>query len=151
MLTDPDSILARWRNHFSLLLNIHGVNDVRQTEIQTAEPLVAELSAFEVEMAIENLKRHISPGIDPIPAEVIEAGGRTICSEIQKLVCSVCNKEDLPEERKESVIVPIKKKGDNTDCSNYIGISLLSTACKILSDILLSRLPPYAEEIIGDY
>jgi len=34
-----------------------GVN-VRQTEIHTAEPLVPELSAFEVKMAIEKLKRH---------------------------------------------------------------------------------------------
>jgi hypothetical protein len=58
-------------------------------------------------MAIEKLKRHVSPGIDPIPAEVIEAGGRTIFSEIQKLISSICNKEELPEERKESIIVPI--------------------------------------------
>ena len=62
MLTDPDSILARWRNHFSLLLNIHGVNDVRQTELHTAEPLVPEPSAFDIELATEKLKSHISPG-----------------------------------------------------------------------------------------
>jgi hypothetical protein len=43
------------------------------------------------------------------------------------------------------------KKGDKTDCSNYQGISLLSTTYKILSNILLSRLTPYAEEIIGEY
>jgi len=36
-----------------------GVN-VRQTEIHTAEPLAPELSAFEVKMAIEKLKRHIT-------------------------------------------------------------------------------------------
>jgi hypothetical protein len=68
--------LARWRNHFSQLLNVHGVNDVRQTEVHTAEPLVPELSAFEVEVAIEKLKRHKSPGTDQIPAELIKAGGR---------------------------------------------------------------------------
>ena len=50
MATDSHSILARWRNHFSQLLNVHGVNDVRQTEILTAEPLVLETSALEVEM-----------------------------------------------------------------------------------------------------
>ena len=59
LVTDSDNILAMWRNHFSQLLNIHRVNDVRQTEIHTAEPLVPEPSAFEVEMAmaIEKLKR----------------------------------------------------------------------------------------------
>ena len=72
------SILATWRNHFSHPLNIHGVNDVRQTEIHTAEPLVSEPSAFEVEITVEKLKSHKSPGIDQIPAELIKAGGRTI-------------------------------------------------------------------------
>jgi hypothetical protein len=38
--TDSHSILARWKNHFSQIVNIHGVNDVRQTQICTAEPLV---------------------------------------------------------------------------------------------------------------
>jgi len=60
--------LARWRNHFSQLLNVHAVNDVRQTEIYTAEPLVPEPSAFEVEMATEKLKGHKSPGMEQIPA-----------------------------------------------------------------------------------
>jgi hypothetical protein len=134
-------------------LNIHGLNDVRQTEVHTAEPLVPEPSAFEVEMDIEKLKSHKSPGIVQIPAELIKAGGRLIRSEIHKLITSVWNKEELPEEWKESVIVPIYKKGDKTDCSNYRGIrvSLLSTTYKILSNILLSKLTPYAEEIIGDH
>jgi hypothetical protein len=48
------SVLARWRNHFSQILNIQGANDVRQTEIHSVETLVPEPSASEVEMAIEN-------------------------------------------------------------------------------------------------
>ena len=50
-----------------------------------------------------------------------------------------------------SVIVSIYKKGDKIDCSNYRGISILPTRYKILSNILLSRLTPYAEEVIGDH
>jgi hypothetical protein len=107
------------------------------------EPLVPEPSAFEVEMAIGKLKSHKSTGIDQIPAELIKAGGRIIRSEIHKLIISIWNKEELPEEWKESVIVPIYMKGDKTDCNNYRGISLLSTTYKILSNILLSRLTPY--------
>ena len=47
--------------------------------------------------------------------------------------------------------VPIYKKGDNTNFNNYRGISLLPTMYNILSNILTSRLTPYAEEIIGDH
>jgi hypothetical protein len=45
----------------------------------------------------------------------------------------------------------VYKKGDKSDCSNYHGISLSSTAYKILSSILLSRLSPYIDGIIGDH
>jgi hypothetical protein len=71
-------------------------------------------------------------------------------SEIHRFIKFIRNKGELPHQWKESIVVPIHKKGDKTDCSNYRGISLLSTSYKILSSILLSRLTPYADEIIGD-
>jgi hypothetical protein len=104
---------------------------------------------LEVELAIEKLKSRKSPGIDQIPAELIKAGGRTIRCAIHKLIIAIWNKEEVPEEWKESIIVPVHKKGDKTDCNIYRGISLLPTTNKILSNILLSRLIPYAEEIMG--
>jgi hypothetical protein len=42
----------------------------------------------------------------------------------------------MPQEWKEFIIVPIHKKGDKTKCSNYWGMSFLSTAYEILSNIL---------------
>jgi hypothetical protein len=114
-----------------------------------AEPLVPEPSLVEVEIAIRKLKSYKSPGTDQILAELIKAGSET-CSEIHKIICSIWNKEELPQQWKESTTVPIHKKGDKTDSNNYRGISLISTACKILSNILLARLTPYVSEIIGD-
>jgi len=75
-------------------------------------------------LAIEKLKSNKSPGIDPIPAELIKAGGRTMRCAIHKFIISIWNKEELPEEWRESIIVPIHKKEDKTDCNNYRGISL---------------------------
>jgi hypothetical protein len=97
-----------WKNHFSQLLNIHGVSDVRQAEIHTAEPLVPEPSAFQVEMTVENTKRYIS-GTDQIPAEVIKIVDRTICFEIRKRSNCIWNKEELPEVWKESIGMVIKQ------------------------------------------
>jgi len=104
LVADSHSILARWRNPFSQLLNIHEVNDVRETEIHTAKSLVPDPSAFNVELAIEKLESHKSPGMDQIPAELIKAGGRTIRYEIHELIISIWNKQESPEEWKESFV-----------------------------------------------
>jgi hypothetical protein len=119
--------------------------------IHTAEPLVPEPSLVEVEIAIGKLKSYKSPGTDNIEAEFIKAGGETLYSEVHKLICSIWNKEELPQQWKESIIVPICKKVDKTDRNNYRGIYLLSTAYKILSSILLARLTSYITEVIGDH
>ena len=71
-------IEGRLRNYSSQIFNMHGVKDVGQAEIHTAEPLIPEPSASEVELAIDKLNSHKLPGIDQIPAELIKAGGRTI-------------------------------------------------------------------------
>jgi hypothetical protein len=74
-----------------------------------------------------------------------------LLSGFHKLIKLISNKEEFRHQWKESFVVPIYKKGDKTDCSNYRGISLLSTSYKILSNILLGRLMAYADEIIGDH
>ena len=68
LVAGPHSIMARWRNRFLQILNVHGFTEVRQAEIHTAEPLVPEPSALDFEWAIEKLKSHKSPGIDQITA-----------------------------------------------------------------------------------
>jgi len=72
-------------------------------EIHITEPLVPEPRASEVKMPTEKLNRHKSPTSDQIPAELIKAGSITTCSEIHKLINSTWNKEELPEEWKQSL------------------------------------------------
>jgi hypothetical protein len=119
--------------------------------MHTAEPFVPELSASEVETAIGKLKRYKSAGVDQTPAELILAGGETLRSEIHKVIRLIWNKEKLPHQWKESIVIPIYKKSDKTDCSNYRDISLLSSSYKILSNVLLARLTPYADEVTGSH
>ena len=75
-------ILTRWRKHFCQVLHVNRFIEVRQTEIQTSEPLLPVPSAFEVETATEKLKRHVSPAIDQISVELSKAGSRIFRNEI---------------------------------------------------------------------
>jgi hypothetical protein len=79
--------------------------------MHTAEPFLPEPSASEVEVAIGKLKMYKSPGVDQIAAELIQAGGETLRSEIHKLIKLAWNKEELPHQWKESIVVPVHKKG----------------------------------------
>jgi hypothetical protein len=141
----------RWKSYFSQLLNGYNVSDVRQIEIHTGEPLVPSPSHLEFEIAFAKLKNYKSPGNDLIPAQLIQAGDETLMSMIHNVINSIWNKEDLPGQWTESVIVPVHKKGDKTDCNNYRGISLLSTSYEILSNVVLSRLSSYMLKVIGDH
>jgi hypothetical protein len=139
----------RWKNFFNQVLNVHGVHNVKQMDIHMAKPLVTEPSL--VEIAIGKLKRYKSLGTDQILAEFIKGGSKTLCFEIHRLICSIWNQEELPQQWKESIIVSIHKKGDKTDCNNYRWVSLLSTAYKILFNTLLARLTPHVNKITWDH
>jgi hypothetical protein len=89
------------------------------------------------------LKNYKSPGSDLILAELIHVEG-----EIHKLINFIWNKEELPDQWKEYIIVPIYKKGNKTGHGNYCEISVLSATYKILCKILLSGLRPDVDEII---
>jgi hypothetical protein len=132
-LADSQNILNRWKTYFSQLLNVHNVSDVRQIEVHTAEPLVPGPNHLEVEIAIAKLKKYKLPGSDQILAELIQAGGKILLAAIHKLINSVWNKDDLPDQWKESIIVRVHKKGDEADCNNCRGVILHTKFYRISS------------------
>jgi hypothetical protein len=144
LLADSHNILNRWKNYFSQLTNVNNV-DVRQIEIHAVEPPVPVPVALRLKMLLHSR----SPRSDQIPAEIIQAGGEILLSVIHKLINYDWNSKELPDQWMEPISVQFNKKGDKTDCNNYRGIALLSTSYKMLSNILLSKLSPYVDKIIG--
>jgi hypothetical protein len=92
LLGDSHKILNRWKNYLCQLLNVYGAGGVWLTEIHTAETFVPDPIASEDEVAIGKLKRYKSPGVDQFPAELLQAGGETLRSEIHKLIKLIWNK-----------------------------------------------------------
>jgi hypothetical protein len=87
--------------------------------MHTAELIVPESSASDVEFANGKLKSYKSAGVGQIPAELIQVEGETLRSHIHKLMKLIWNKQELPHQWKESIVIPIPKKGDKIDSSKY--------------------------------
>jgi hypothetical protein len=67
-------------------------------DIHMAEPLVQEPSLVEMEIAIGKFRSYKSPGTDQILAKLIKAGSETLYPEIHRLICSIWNTEELPQQ-----------------------------------------------------
>jgi hypothetical protein len=63
LLANSHYSLDRWENYFRQLLNIHAVDEFKEHEIHTAEPLVPESSLTEIEISIGKLENHKSLGL----------------------------------------------------------------------------------------
>jgi hypothetical protein len=101
VIAESHNILNRWQNKFCRLLNARGVNYVRQTEVDTGEPLIYEFSSSDIEIDTENLKSYNSSDVDQILAELIQAGRNRLSLEIHKRINSIWNKEEFPQQWKE--------------------------------------------------
>src|SRR3984885_8868260 len=104
----------------------------------------------EVEAAIKIQKKRKAPGEDNIMAEMIQAGGDCSVEMLHTLCDKVYQEKKCPADWGKAIIVPIHKKKDKTDCTNYRGISLLSTPGKVYTRILQQRLRRYVEEIVSE-
>ena len=69
---------------------------------------------------------------------------------IHKICQAILNGADIPNDWKETTIIPIYKKGDATKCENYRPIGLLPHAYKVLAKILQKRINRREEEVLNE-
>ena len=155
MITESQSILVRWKEHFNEILNCEStvqndiLSDIKQ--LPTREDLDRLPTIDELENAISKCKSGKAPGIDGIPAEVFKYGSQALKEKLLNLIHSCWEQRKLPQDFKDAILIPIfKNKGDRKVCDNYRGISLLSIAGKILAKIIQVRLTELAEDILTE-
>ena len=158
ILQSQDEIIQQWTKYCSSLYKDQGGGDSMTKDLEMITPTSTEepqnILYSEVEEAIRTLKRNRSPGSDEITAEMIQAGGEQLVRQIHLLCNKAWNESTIPEEWSKSVLVPIPKKGDLSQCANYRTIPLINHTGKILLIILLNRLknqlePHVSEEQVG--
>jgi hypothetical protein len=158
MLQSKEEIKHRWTQYCSGLYKDHGGGDRMVKELEEITPIINEdpqdILYSEVEEAIRTLKKNKSPGSDGIIAEMLQAGGEKLVHQIHKLCNKAWDEGTIPGEWGKSILVPIPKKGDHSECSNYRTISLINHTGKVLLIVLLNRLkqqldPHLSEEQAG--
>ena len=158
MLQTNDDIKRRWTQYYSSLYKDPGGGDGMIKELKDIAPPGNEdpqgILYSEVQAAINSFKRNKSPGSDGVTAEMLQAGGESLSRQIHKLCNNAWHEGTIPEKWGKSILVPIPKKGDLSNCSNYRTISLINHTGKVLLKVLLNRLknhldPYLAEEQAG--
>ena len=148
----PNEQLKRWAEHFRELLNRPNPDsppDIPPTE--TELPISCDKpSKTETKKSIMTLRSGKAVGPDEIAAEAIKADIETAVQTLHSLFNKIWEKEEVPAQWKEGIIIKLPKKGDLRDCSNYRGIMLLSTPGKVLNRILLERLKEAVDPKLWD-
>jgi len=148
---DPTKIIDVWKSYSDKLLNVHNGEQTEEFEIYTTEPWIPEPSE---EFLLRNQKVSIHrEGIDNIPVKLIKLLGTVLVSQQSTIIdkCSMEKGVSFQRNRKPSVIVPIYKNGDKSDCKNFSGIALLPTTYKLICNNLLTCLSVYVDEITGEH
>ena len=102
--------------------------------------LEPDILECEVKQALEGITTNRASGGDGIPVELFQI----LKNDAVKVLHSICQQiwktQQWPQDQKRSVFIPIPKKGNAKDCSNYRTIALISHAIKVMLKILQARL-----------
>ena len=106
--------------------------------------LEPDILECEVKWALGSISMNRASGGDEIPAELLQIL-KDDAIKVQHSVCQqIWKTQQWPQDWKESVFIPVPKKGNAKECSNYHTIALISHACKVMLKILQVRLQHYA-------
>jgi len=100
--------------------------------------------------AIKNLKVKKTPGEGNITAEMIQASAECSVEMMHKLYQKIYKEKQCPVDWGKAINIPIHKKKYKKECSNYLGISLLSIPGKVYTRILQQRLKQYVKNTVAE-
>ena len=140
-LTEAEGIKKRWQEYTEELYKKELLNsDYQDGVITQLEPDILE---YEVKWALDSITTNKASGGDGIPVELFQI----LKDDPLKVLHSICQQiwktQQWPQDWKRSVFIPIPKKANAKECSNYRTIALISHASKVMLKILQARLQQY--------
>jgi len=147
-LTETEDIKKRWQEYTEELYkrDLHDP-DNHNGVITHLEPDILEC---EVKWALGSITTNKASGGDGIPVELFHI----LKDDVLEVLYSICQKiwkmQQWPQDWKKSVFIPVLKKGNAKECSNYHTVALISHASKVMLKILQARLQQYMNHELPD-
>ena len=147
-LTEAEDIKKRWQEYTEELYkkDFHDP-DNHDGVLTHLEPDILEC---EVKCALGSITKNKASGGDGIPVELFQI----LKDDAMKVLHSICQQiwkiQQWPQDWKGSVFIPVPKKGNAKECSNYHTIALISHASKVMLKILQARLQQYVNHELPD-
>ena len=139
-LTEAEDIKKRWQKYTEeLYKNLHDP-DNHDDVITNLEP---DILGCEVKWALESITTNKASGGDGIPVELIQILKDNAVKVLHSICQQIWKTQQWPQDWKRSALIPIPKKGNAKECSNYRTVALISHASKVMLKILQARLQQY--------
>ena len=136
--TEAGDIKKRWQEYTEELYKkeLHN-QDNHDGVITHLEPGILEC---EVKQALGSITMNKASGGDGIPVELLQILKDDAVKVLQSICQQIWKTQQWPQDWKRAVFIPIPKKGNAKECSNYRTVALISHASKVMLKILQARL-----------
>ena len=147
-LTEAKDIKKRWQEYTEELYK-KGLNDPDNYNgvITHLEPDILEC---EVKWALGSITMNKASGGDGIPVELFQIPKDDAVNVLHSICQQIWKTQQRPQDWKRSVFIPIPKKGNAKNCSNYHTIALISHTSKVMLKVLQARLQQYVNYELPD-
>ena len=139
-LTESEDIKKRWQEYTEELYKIELQDPNKHHGVITHTHLKPDILECEVKWDLESITTNKASGGDGIPVELFQV----LKDDTMKVLHSICEQtwktQQWPQDWKRSVFIPIPKKGNAKECSNYRTIALIPHSSKVMLKILQDRL-----------
>ena len=142
-LTEAEDIKKRWQEYTEELYKKDLQDPDNHEEVITHTHLEPDILECEVRWALGSITMNKASGGDGIPVELFQFQKDDAVKVLHSICQQIWKTQQWPQAWKMSVFIPIPKKGNTKECSNYRTIALISHASKVMLKILQARLQQY--------
>ena len=141
-LTEVEDIKKRWQQYTEELHTKKSLHDPDNHGgmITHLEPDILE---YEVKLALGSITMNKVSGGDGIPTELLQIPNDNAVKALHSICQPIWKTQQWPQDWKWSLFIPIPKKDNTKECSNYCIIALISHVSKVMLKILQARLQQY--------